>query len=117
MGVLNLKRAIVSVSSLDLALLLYRDALGLIELNRQDGVVTLQVGAGDFQLVLHERPPTPSPAGVALSFRVDDLETVVQVGEKAGATVLDPPALQPWGERQAVLSDTDGHIFCLVSEA
>ena len=32
----------------------------------------------------------------------------------AGADVLDPPDDQPWGERQSVLTDPDGHVVCLV---
>jgi uncharacterized glyoxalase superfamily protein PhnB len=31
--------------------------------------------------------------------------------------VVDPPADQPWGERQAVLTDPDGHVVCLVAPA
>jgi uncharacterized glyoxalase superfamily protein PhnB len=32
-----------------------------------------------------------------------------------GAAVIDAPADQPWGERQAVLTDPDGHVVCLVA--
>jgi uncharacterized glyoxalase superfamily protein PhnB len=28
---------------------------------------------------------------------------------------VDAPADQPWGERQAVLTDLDGHVICLVA--
>ena len=33
----------------------------------------------------------------------------------AGATLLDAPQDQSWGERQAVLLDPDGHVLCLVA--
>jgi uncharacterized glyoxalase superfamily protein PhnB len=29
-------------------------------------------------------------------------------------SVADRERVQPWGERQAVLTDPDGHVFCLV---
>lgn len=34
---------------------------------------------------------------------------------QAGATGRRRPADQPWGERQAVLTDPDGHVRCLVA--
>ena len=71
---------------------------------------------GEPELMLHRRPPTPGMAGVAVSYVVDDVDAVTAAAEKAGATVVDPPADQPWGERQAVLTDPDGHVFCLVSQ-
>jgi catechol 2,3-dioxygenase-like lactoylglutathione lyase family enzyme len=111
MTVSGLRRIIVSVADLDRALTLYRDALGFQEKYRADGIVML----GEPELLLHRRTPTPGLAGVAASYLVDDVDAVTAAAEKAGATVLDPPADQPWGERQAVLTDPDGHVFCLVS--
>ncbi|WP_433382346.1 VOC family protein [Actinoplanes sp. CA-142083] len=111
MTVRGVRRIIVSVADLDRALALYRDALGLGEKYRAGDVVML----GDPEVMLHRRPPTPGLAGVAASYVVDDVDAVTAAAEKAGATVIDPPADQPWGERQAVLTDVDGHVFCLVS--
>jgi catechol 2,3-dioxygenase-like lactoylglutathione lyase family enzyme len=111
MTVLGVRRIIVSVADLDRALALYRDALGLAEKYRAGDVVML----GDPEVLLHQRPPTPGLAGVTASFVVDDVDAAVVAAEKAGATVIDAPAEQPWGERQAVLTDPDGHVFCLVS--
>ena len=112
MTVRGLRRIIVSVADLDRALALYRDALGFAETYRSGDIVT---PAGPLELMLHQRPPTPGPAAVAVSFVVDDVDAVTAAAEKAGATVLDAPADQPWGERQAVLTDPDGHVFCLVA--
>ncbi|MFF5288235.1 VOC family protein [Paractinoplanes globisporus] len=112
MTVRGVRRIIVSVADLDRALALYRDALGFAETYRSGDIVTL---AGPLELMLHQRPPTPGPAAVAVSFVVDDVDAVTAAAEKAGATVLDAPADQPWGERQAVLTDPDGHVFCLVA--
>jgi uncharacterized glyoxalase superfamily protein PhnB len=114
MTVRALRRIIVSVADRERALALYRDALGLVEHYRAGETVALGVAGGDLEVMLHERPPTPGPAGVAASFVVDDVDAVTAAAEKAGATIVDAPADQPWGERQAVLTDADGHVFCLV---
>ncbi|MFI5891316.1 VOC family protein [Actinoplanes sp. NPDC051513] len=111
MTVRGVRRIIVSVADLDRALALYRDALGLGEKYRAGDVVML----GEPEVMLHRRPPSPGLAGVAASFVVDDVDAAAAAAEKAGATVIDPPGDQPWGERQAVLTDVDGHVFCLVS--
>jgi uncharacterized glyoxalase superfamily protein PhnB len=114
MAVTGLRRIIVSVADRDRALAVYRDALGLRERHRAGDTVTLGVPGGGLEVMLHQRPPTSGPAGVAPSLVVDDVDTATAAAEKAGATVLDAPADQPWGERQAVLTDPDGHVFCLV---
>jgi uncharacterized glyoxalase superfamily protein PhnB len=67
------------------------------------------------ELQLHERPPTPGDAGVAISFGVDDVDAVTMAAVEAGASIIKEPADQPWGERQSVLHDVDGHVFCLVA--
>jgi uncharacterized glyoxalase superfamily protein PhnB len=67
------------------------------------------------ELQLHERPPTPGDSGVAISFGVDDVDAVTRAAVTAGASIIKEPADQPWGERQSVLHDVDGHVFCLVA--
>jgi catechol 2,3-dioxygenase-like lactoylglutathione lyase family enzyme len=113
MAITGIRRIVVSVADRERSLGLYRDALGLAELYRAGEVVAL--GVPGVEVLLHERPPTAG--GVAASFVADDVDAVTAAAEKAGATVVDPPADQPWGERQAVLTDPDGHVFCLVSVA
>jgi catechol 2,3-dioxygenase-like lactoylglutathione lyase family enzyme len=115
MTVRGLRRVIVSVADLGPALGLYRDALGFTEKYRTDEVAMLGSTSGDLELMLHQRPPTPGLAGVAVSYLVDDVDAATEAAEKAGATVVDAPADQPWQERQAVLTDLDGHVFCLVT--
>jgi uncharacterized glyoxalase superfamily protein PhnB len=100
---------------MDRSTALYRDALGLTVASGQGETVTLAVPETGLEVLLHRRPPTAGRAGVAASFLVDDVDATVVAAAKAGATVLDPPADQPWGERQAVLTDPDGHVFCLVA--
>jgi catechol 2,3-dioxygenase-like lactoylglutathione lyase family enzyme len=115
MTVRGLRRIIVSVAELDRALGLYRDALGFVEKYRSGDAVMLGVPDGDLELLLHQREPTPGLAGVAAGLLVDDVDAMTAAAEKAGATVVEAPADQPWGERQAVLTDLDGHVLCLVA--
>jgi uncharacterized protein YndB with AHSA1/START domain/catechol 2,3-dioxygenase-like lactoylglutathione lyase family enzyme len=111
----GLRRIIVSVSGLERSLPLYRDVLGLTEKYRRGDVAMLALPGDGPEVMLHQRPPTAGLAGVAVSYLVHDVDAVTALAEKAGATVVDAPADQPWGERQAVLTDPDGHVFCLVA--
>ncbi len=49
-----------------------------------------------------------------MSFTVDDVDSATDAAALVGAEIVDPPDDQPWGERQSVLTDPDGHIVCLV---
>ncbi|MCX5068804.1 VOC family protein [Micromonospora lupini] len=115
MAVRGLQRIIVSVADRERALALYRDALGLAEKYSAGDMVVLAVADTGVELLLHERPPTPGLAGVAASFLVSDVDEATAAAQKAGAQVVDAPADQPWGERQSVLTDPDGHVLCLVA--
>ncbi|WP_328367991.1 VOC family protein [Micromonospora zamorensis] len=117
MSVRGLRRIIVSVADRERALALYRDALGLTEKYSAGEMVALAVPDSGVELLLHERPPTPGLAGVAVSFLVSDVDAATAAAVKAGAQVVDAPADQPWGERQSVLTDPDGHVICLVTPA
>jgi predicted enzyme related to lactoylglutathione lyase len=109
-----LARIIISVASLEKALPLYERVLDLKRTREYPGVVGLGLARG-IELMLHERPPTPGDAGVAPIFRVADVDGAVRSAVAAGATIVDPPEDQSWGERQAVLHDVDGHVLCLVT--
>ncbi|MCF0094162.1 VOC family protein [Micromonospora sp. MH99] len=117
MTVRGLRRIIVSVADRERALALYRDALGLTEKYGAGEMVALAVPGSGVELLLHERPPTPGLAGVAVSFLVSDVDAATAAAVEAGAQVVDAPADQPWGERQSVLTDPDGHVLCLVTPA
>jgi predicted enzyme related to lactoylglutathione lyase len=111
--VTSLARLIVSVSSLDRSLPFYEGVIGLTRGFAAPEIVTL-TGDG-LEVMLHERPPTPGDAGIAISFLVDDVDGTTAAAVLAGGDVLDAPSDQPWGERQAVLHDPDGHVICLVA--
>jgi predicted enzyme related to lactoylglutathione lyase len=110
----GLRRMIVSVADLERSLTFYRDVLELAATPAPPGFAVLSVPGG-VDLMLHERPPTPAPAGVAASFAVSDVDATTAAAAGIGCTVVDEPADQPWGERQSVLTDPDGHIVCLTS--
>lgn len=107
-----LHRVIVSSSSLADALPLYGGALGLPLERRTEGLAWLRSGDG-IEIMLHERPAAASDAAVAVAFSVPELDSVVARWTEAGGSVIDPPQRQPWGERMAVVRDTDGHVVCL----
>lgn len=108
----GLHRLIISVSSIDAALVLYRGVLGLGLTGRSGELAWLRADDGT-ELMLHERPAAASEAAVAVAFAIDDLEGTVARWETAGGTVIDAPITQPWGERMAVVRDADGHVVCL----
>ncbi len=110
----TIARVTVSVSGLPPARRLYESTLGLSLKYEMPGMAMLATSDG-IELQLHERPPTPGDAGVAISFGVDDVDAVTMAAVEAGASIIKEPADQPWGERQSVLHDVDGHVFCLVA--
>jgi len=107
-------RIVVSVASLEKALPLYEDVLDLRRIQESPGVVGLALARG-IELMLHERPPTPGDAGVAPTFRVANVDAAAAAATGVGATLVEGPRDEPWGERQAVLRDVDGHIVCFVT--
>jgi predicted enzyme related to lactoylglutathione lyase len=108
----TLRRIIVSVTSLERALAVYGDALGLEVARSAPGFAWLTSTDG-VELMLHERPATASDTAVAVGFSTTALDDAVERWVAAGGGVVDPPQLQPWGERMAVLRDADGHLVCL----
>ena len=108
----TVRRLIVSVGDLDDSLHLYVDVLGL-RLAWRDGVVAQLVTVDGTDVLLHQRPPQPSSAAVAVGFQVRALDSVIDAWVRMGGGVVDEPAPQPWGELMATLQDVDGHIVCV----
>lgn len=107
-----LARIVVSVADLDRSLAFYEGVLGFRITWRGDEVARLR--SGELELLLHERAVEPSERALAVSFSVDDVDRATDAAALVGAEVIDPPEDQPWGERQSVLKDPDGHVVCLV---
>ena len=109
-----IRRLTISVANLSQSRALYEQTLGVRLEYEMPGMAMFTTKDG-IELQLHERPPTPGDAGVAISFGVDDVDAVTVAAVAAGASIIKEPADQPWGERQSVLHDVDGHVFCLVA--
>ncbi|MGC5024464.1 VOC family protein [Tsukamurella sp. DT100] len=112
----SISRLVVSVSALDPALAFYAGLLGLRRTAAADELAWLATADG-VEIMLHERPATPSDTAVALGFAVADLDGVVGAWTARGGAVVDPPEARPWGERMAVVRDPDGHLVCLSQAA
>ena len=108
-------RLTVSVESLERALPLYEGVLGLSRRYALEELIMLTTGHPAVEVLLRQRSPAPTDAGVAMSFTVPDVDETTRRAASAGATIVEPAANQPWGERQSVLRDADGHLLYLIS--
>ncbi|HEX4401825.1 MAG TPA: VOC family protein [Galbitalea sp.] len=107
-----ISRITISVADLARARVLYEITLGIPLKYEAPGMAMLATSDG-IELQLHERPPTPCDAGVAISFGVDDVDAATVVAVATTASIIKEPADQPWGERQSLLHDVDGHMTVL----
>lgn len=63
-----------------------------------------------------ENPGSPAPTGpssVTLFAYVEDVDALTARAQSAGATVVQPPVDQFWGDRTSVLVDPQGHTWML----
>lgn len=102
---------ILEVPDIDAALAFYRDALGGVVQYQfppegEPVYLSLLVGASSLGIGLTESPRPPG--NVMLWFYVDDVDRVAAALVDAGATMIDEPADQVWGERTALLTDPFG---------
>ncbi|RZS68830.1 putative glyoxalase superfamily protein PhnB [Agromyces ramosus] len=102
---------ILEVSDMDAALSFYRDAFGGVLTYRfppegEPVYVSLAVGASSLGIGLAESPPPPG--NVLLWFYVDDVERATTELAAAGASVVEEPVDQPWGERTSLVTDPFG---------
>jgi lactoylglutathione lyase len=110
---------ILSTADLPRALAFYRDGLGG-EVTYQfpaDGepvYVSMRIGKSALGLGAEEHAAEAS-ARHALWVYADDCDRAVERLVTYGATVTEPPADQPWGERVARLTDPDGNRLVIGS--
>ena len=102
---------ILEVADMGAALAFYRNAFGgvLTYSFPPDGepvYVSLSVGASSFGIGLAEAPLPPG--NVLLWFYVDDVDRVTAELAGAGASVVEQPIDQPWGERTSLVTDPFG---------
>ena len=103
---------ILEVSDVQAALAFYRDAFGGVVTYEfppggDDPVyVALAVGSSSLGIGLEESPLPPG--NVQLWFYVDDVDRVTRELAAAGASVVEEPVDQPWGERTSLVTDPFG---------
>lgn len=103
---------ILEVADMEAALAFYRDAFGGVltySFPPEGGdpvYVSLAVGSSSLGIGLAE--PPPPPGNVLLWFYVDDVDRVTRQLASAGASVLEEPLDQPWGERTSLVTDPFG---------
>ena len=103
---------VITVSDLPAALAFYRDQMGFTEQYRfpEEGdpvFVTLQLATSQLAIAAGEG------TDVDLCVYADDCDEAAQSLVAAGATLVEAPADQPWGERVARLTDPDGNDLVL----
>jgi lactoylglutathione lyase len=85
---------------------------GFIGLRRDDG--ELAVTTEDSPRMLAGVEPGPGPRHELFVY-VDDIEAAIANVRDAGASVLREPAVMPWGERLAYLTDPEGNVVTLAA--
>jgi catechol 2,3-dioxygenase-like lactoylglutathione lyase family enzyme len=84
-----------------------------------DGRIVLQLHAWD----VHEHPHLGNPSrppgnGVLLWFQLDAFDNVLRAAAELGATVLQPPAVNPFAQHREVwLRDPDGYVVVIAGRA
>lgn len=74
---------------------------------------TSKVGGIVFEVYPLTAKSTPT-TGTRIGFQVDDVDGIVRLLSRIGATVLTPPGDSEWG-RRAILKDFDGHVVELLT--
>ena len=100
----------VPVADMDRAIRFYRDLLGFeVQFTNGSPVSFAVLKQGDAELHLSAEP---AKAGSFHSrLLVDDLDGVHERLQQGGATIRQPPQVQPWGLRDIVIADPDGNTF------
>ena len=103
---------ILEVSDVQAALAFYRDVFGgVVTYEFPPGgdhpvYVVLAVGSSSLGIGLEDSPLPPG--NVQLWFYVDDVDRMTRQLAAAGASVVEEPVDQPWGERSALVTDPFG---------
>jgi catechol 2,3-dioxygenase-like lactoylglutathione lyase family enzyme len=56
------------------------------------------------------------PAGVWMSVFLDDVDALHEEYKKTGARILEDPMNFPWGHREMLVEDLDGHVMRMSGE-
>lgn len=116
-----MKRSFVNILSSDVekTSIFYEDLLGMKRHFNSDWFVILthdDVKGLEFGVLQRDNPIVPisirqSPAGVIVTFVVDDCDDIHRVALKLEADVIEPPTDMPYGQRRMLLRDPDGTVL------
>jgi PhnB protein len=104
----------------------YKRAFGAKEVMRMDGpqgkVVHAEITIGDSRIMMSDEmsPTCRSPQSLggttsSLFLYVEDVDKIFDQAVSAGAKVVMPLAVQPWGDRFGTLTDPFGHVWSLAT--
>jgi uncharacterized glyoxalase superfamily protein PhnB len=73
----------------------------------------MSVGGGGAMIVADVRgeqpPPQPGTVTHVIKVRVEDVETLFELAQSAGARIIVPPTNPQYGERECTVEDLAGH--------
>lgn len=120
-----MKRAFTNILSINVneAANFYQDLLGLDRHFDSDWFIILtHVECPNFELGILERknPLVPneadkSPAGVMLTFVVEDVELIYKKAKNMDVRIIENPTNTPYGQRRMIIEDLDGTIVDISS--
>ena len=116
---------ILWVDDVDKALGFYVGTLGFVQKMRSGAYVELETGATTLALVARDFvrddlhlpvPPAAQPvAEIALVVPRDEVAEAFERALRGGATEVQRPHEQPWGQIVSYFRDADGHLFEICS--
>mgnify|MGYP001160011817 FL=1 len=97
----------------------YEELLGMTRHFDSDWFVILThpgVSGLEFGILQRDHDVVPqairsAPAGVILTFVVDDLAPVVETAQRLDAEIVDGPTRMPYGQMRLLLRDPDGTVI------
>jgi lactoylglutathione lyase len=118
-------RVALTVTDFDLAVAFYRDVFGLAveqqwNTEQRRGIVlraqkaTLEIVNDPQAAMIDQIEAGRRVAGpIRLAFQVEDVQSAVAEGQRAGANLIGGPVKTPWGHRNARLTDIAGNQLTL----
>ena len=112
----RLNLVVLRSPDIDRAVTFYRE-MGLLFTQHRHGNgplhYTSDVNGLVFEIYPLKADQAPTTA-TRIGFRVDDVDGIVTMLSKIGATIVTPPTDSEWG-RRAVVRDRDGHVVELIT--
>ncbi len=110
---MNLNQVTLPVSDLEQGVAFYRAMGFTLIVHSPPGYARFKCPEGDSTFSLHEVERPPSETGVVVFFEEADLDARVAGLIADGVEFTQLPTDEPWGWREARLSDPSGNVICL----